>query len=85
MMVNVTQLFAMLVRSCLIPSYKSTEFVWADRSSESMNEWLQHCLTIIKDSYTEFLALDIPKEMIELIRNLLFDIRSDNHTMLKLV
>lgn len=77
MMINVVQLFATLVTSCLLPSGSTStdEFEWQDKTSESLSEWLQHCLGFIKDTYTDFLSLDPPKEMIECLRNLLFQIR----------
>ncbi|ODM94952.1 Exocyst complex component 2, partial [Orchesella cincta] len=77
MMINTVQLFGTLVTSCLLPSGSANtdEFEWQDKASESMSEWLQHCLGFIKDTYTDFLSLDPPKEMIEILRNLLFQIR----------
>lgn len=77
MMINVVQLFGTLITSCLLPSGSAAtaEFEWHDKSSDSMSEWLQHCLGHIKDTYTDFLSLDPPKEMIEILRNLLFQIR----------
>lgn len=75
-MINTVHLYATLASSALLPnSNNSTEFVWNDNKSDSMNEWLPQCLNDIKDTFTELLALDPPKEMIEIIKNLLFNIR----------
>lgn len=76
MMVSITNLFTTLVSSCLLP-HKKTEFVWNNKSSDSMNDGLKTCIPIIKDTYTSFLELDTPKDMSELLKQLLFELRLD--------
>lgn len=74
MMVSVTQLFTTLATSCLIP-HKKSEFVWIGRSSDSLNDGLKSCIPILKDTFTIFLELDPPKEMSDLLKQILFDLR----------
>lgn len=73
-MVAVTQLFVSLITSCLIP-HKKSEFTWNNRTTDSLNDGLKSCIPVIKDTYTVFLELDTPKEMSELFKNLLFELR----------
>ena len=78
MMTNVVELFSKLASSCLLPSYNPSggdDFVWNDEKSDSMSEWLPHCLSDIRDVFTELLGLDPPGAMVDIIRNLLFSLR----------
>lgn len=81
MMTGIVQLFSKLVSSCLFPNYtsnsKSEEFLWNEDKSDSMSEWLPHCLSYIRDVFTELLSLDPPAVMVDIIRDLLFNIRYD--------
>ncbi|CAG7725259.1 unnamed protein product [Allacma fusca] len=76
MMVNVVHLFSDLITACLLPNQNaSEEFEWRDMSAESMNEWIPHCINDIRDAFSKLLSLDPPREMVEIIRHLLFLIR----------
>lgn len=76
MVVNVVQLFSVLVTACLLPHQnQSQEFQWQEQTTESINEWIPHCLNDIRDAFSELLSLDPPREMVDIIRQLLFQIR----------
>jgi len=76
MMITIVQLFANLVSSCLLPQQsQETDLVWNDKITDSLSNWLHHCLSDIKETFSDFLALDPPKDMVAIIRNLIFDIR----------
>lgn len=74
MMKAITQLFATLLSSCLIP-HKKSEYTWQARTTDSLNDGLKLCIPVIKGAYSMFLELDPPKEMSDVFRQLLFDLR----------
>lgn len=80
-MTGVVELFSQLATSCLLPNFEQNggdDFVWNEEKSDSMSEWLPHCLSDIRDVFTELLALDPPAAMVDIIRNLLFSLRYNN-------
>lgn len=76
-------LFSGLLRAALMPhtlvrtpaAERASYGVWPSRGMEGLGPWLPHCLRALRQAYSSLIRLDLPGEALDIVGNLIFDLR----------
>jgi len=77
MIVSCISFFCNLVRAAALPrahlANREDYGVW--REAEQADQWLPHCLRQVRASYNVFISLDLPSQVLDIVKNLTTELR----------
>lgn len=82
MVLTTIELFSGLLRAAILPHtldrmsiQRQTYGTWPSQGLEGVGPWLPHCLRYIRSTYSSLIRLDLPGEALDIVANLIFDLR----------
>uniref|UniRef100_T1J496 Exocyst complex component 2 n=1 Tax=Strigamia maritima TaxID=126957 RepID=T1J496_STRMM len=82
MLLDTFRLHSNLIRSAILPHTLSQSQIkkfdivpWPLSPSDSVSDWLPHCIRFVRGCYSSLVALHLPAESLDVIQQLIFDLR----------
>lgn len=76
MILATIELFCRTIRCALLPqTLDRHENVWNNQTAPNLCNWLAHCLRDVRGTYSSIMRLDLPSEVLDIIKNLIQDLK----------